>query len=276
MRDRADRILGGREANAQQLVAAEGGEPLKRQGQMRAALVRGDGVDFVDDHGAGSREHLAPGLRAEQDVKQFRRRYQDVGRPPAHPLTLGRRRVAGTHPRADLDVSEPPPNELLPDAGQRRLQVAVNIVRERLQRRDIDNVGRVGQIPFEALPDQIIDGRKKRRERLARAGRGGDQGVPARLDRRPGFELRRGGRGETLGEPRGDRGVEECSGACIGPGGCGGRGDALPPARAAGGWRIQSQSRRGVSQIALLVVLSLNQMIRQASHMVSDGDLVKR
>ena len=100
----------------------------------------------------------------------------------------GRRRIRS---RSDVGVSpvrtqvristsgSPLRTELLPDAGQRRLQVAMNVVRQRLERRDIDNLGRVGQSAFEALPDEVIDGRKERRERLARAGRGGDQRMPA-------------------------------------------------------------------------------------------------
>ncbi len=58
-------------------------------------------------------------------------------------------------------------------------------------------------------PDQIVDGREKGRERLARSGGRGDQRVPALFDRRPREFLRRGGRGELFSEPVGDGGVKE-------------------------------------------------------------------
>ena len=120
----SNRILRGREADALQAVAAQSREPLQRQGEMGAALVRRDGVDFVDDHRPGVRQHRAPGLRAEQDVKRFRRRHQDMRRAAAHPLALGGGRVPGSDPGADIDIGKPAPAELLPDAGQRRLEVA--------------------------------------------------------------------------------------------------------------------------------------------------------
>ncbi len=209
MRDRADRILRGRQADAQQSVAAQGGKALERERKMRAALVRRDRMDFVDDRRARSRQHLAPRLRAEQDVERFRSRHQDVGRAPAHPLALGGRRVAGAHPCADLDIRRPAPPEFFPNAGERRFQVAVNVVRQGLERRDVNHLGRVGQAPFEPLADEVVDGREERGERLARAGRRGDQSVAPGLDGRPGFCLRGGRRVEGLREPRRDRGVEQ-------------------------------------------------------------------
>ena len=68
MGDRVDRRLGGREADAQQSVFAQSRQTFERQAQMGAALVGGDGVDFIDDHRARGRQHLAAGLRAEQHV----------------------------------------------------------------------------------------------------------------------------------------------------------------------------------------------------------------
>ena len=137
------------------------------------------------------RQHRAPGLRAEQNVKRFRGRHQNVRRTAAHPLALGCRRVAGSDPGADFDIGKPAPAQLLPDAGQRRLEVAMDVVRQRLERRNVDDLRRVGQPPFETLPHQFVDRRQEGGERLARAGRRRDQGVAASLDRRPGFGLRR-------------------------------------------------------------------------------------
>ena len=209
LRHRADRILGRGEADALKPVPAQRGQALEREAEMRAALVRRHGVDFVDDHRAGGRQHLAARLGAQQDVKRFGRGDEDVRRAPAHPLALGRRRIAGAHPGADLDIGEPAALELAADARQRRFEIAMNVVRQRLERRDIDDLRLVGQLSRQTLADEPIDRGKEGGERLAGAGRRGDQGVAAGLDRRPGFGLGGGRRDETVFEPGRDCGVEQ-------------------------------------------------------------------
>ena len=129
MGDGFDRILRSREADALQAVAAQGCEPLERKREMGAAFVRRDGMDFVHDHRPGVREHRAPGLRAEQHVKRFRRRHEDMRRAAAHPLALGDGRVPRSDPGADIDIGKPAPAELFPDAGQRRLEIFMDVVR---------------------------------------------------------------------------------------------------------------------------------------------------
>ncbi len=209
--DGANWILRGGEADALQAVAAESREPLEREREMGAALVRRDGVDLVDDHRPGGLQHRAPGLRAEQDVERFRRRHQDVRRPAAHPVAFGGGRVACPDPGPDLDIGEPALSELIADAGERGFEVAMDVVRQRLQRRHVDDLRRVGEWAFESLSHEIVDRRHERRERLARSRRRGDEGVAAGLDRRPRFGLRGGRRGESLGEPVRDRRVEQRS-----------------------------------------------------------------
>ena len=105
-RDLLDRLLRGRQADAQQAIAAQRREALERQREMGAALVRRERVDLVDDHGPRGRQHRAAGFRAEQDVERFRRGDDDVRRRAAHALALAGRRVAGAHPGADLDVGQ--------------------------------------------------------------------------------------------------------------------------------------------------------------------------
>ena len=143
MGDGFDRILRGREADALQAVAAQSREPLQRQSEMRAAFVRRDSVDLVHDHRPDAREHRAPGLRAEQHVKRFRRRHQNMRRAAAHPLALGDGRVARSDPGADIDIGKPAPAELLSDAGQRRLEIFMDVVRQRLERRHVDDLRRI-------------------------------------------------------------------------------------------------------------------------------------
>ena len=179
---------------------------------MRAALVRRHGMDLVDDHGPRGRQHLTAGLRAEQDVERFRRGDDDVRRAAAHALALARRRVAGAHPGADVHVGQALRLQRFANAGQRRFQIAVDVVRQRLERRDVDDLGLVREAAVEPLPHQRVDRREKCRQRLAGAGRRGDQHVAAGLERRPRLRLRRGGRGEALIEPGGDGGMKHGTG----------------------------------------------------------------
>ena len=107
---------------------------------MGAALVRRDRMDLVDDDGLRGRQHAAAGFGAEQDVERLRRGHEDVRRQAAHAVALARRRVAGAHPGADLDVGQALRAQLLADAGERRFEVLLDVVRQRLQRRDIDDL----------------------------------------------------------------------------------------------------------------------------------------
>ena len=72
------------------LVYAELRQALERQRQVGPALVRRDGVNFVDDHRARGPEHAAAGLGAEQDVERLRRGHDDMRRAAAHALALTR------------------------------------------------------------------------------------------------------------------------------------------------------------------------------------------
>ena len=203
-RDLLDRLLRGGEADALQPVAAQRRQALERDRQMGAALVGRQCVDLVDDHGPGGRQHGAAGFRAEQDVKRLRRGHHDMRRTTAHAVALAGGRVASTHPGADIDVGQAPRLQRGTDAGERRFQVAPDVVRQRLERRDVDNLGFVLEPMRERLAHQGVDGREEGRERLAGSGGRRDQHMPAGLERRPGLRLRRRRRGEAVVEPVGD------------------------------------------------------------------------
>ena len=208
-RDLLDRLLGRREADAQQPVAAERGQALERERQVSAALVRRQGMDLVDDHGARGREHAAAGFGAEQDVERFRRRDDDMRRAAAHALALARRRVARAHPGPDLHVRQALGAQRRADAGKRRLQVTLNVVRERLERRDVDDLRLVPEPPLQPLAQEPIDRREKGGKRLPGSRRRGDQRVAAGLDRRPSPRLRCRGCSEATIEPSGDRRMKQ-------------------------------------------------------------------
>src|SRR5262249_28018852 len=69
---------------------------------------------------------------------------------------------------------------------------------------DVDDLGFVLETTVEALAHQAIDGGEKRRQRLARSGRGRNQHVPAGLEGRPRPCLRRRGRGKAALKPGGN------------------------------------------------------------------------
>ena len=162
-------------------------QPLERQRQVRAALGRGDRVDLVDDH----RLRRPRTARCARPVSI---RYSDSGvvirmsggwRSIA--LALALRRVAG--PDGDRQLGA--------DPAQRRAEVAVDVVGERLQRRDVDEARSRRSGPARPAAGQPVDRPQERRQRLARAGRRRDQHVLAGRDRRPRLRLRRRRRRRT-------------------------------------------------------------------------------
>ncbi len=200
--DRADRFLRRRQADADQLAPGELFEALERQREVRAALVRRERVDFVDDHGSCRCQHLAPALAREQDVERFGRRDDDVRKAPTHLLALGLRRVSRANGAANPRARQAEALQLGANAGERYFEVALDVVRECFQRRDVDDARFIGQATRpEAFANERIDRREKRRERLARTRGRGDEHMAPGVDRRPGVDLRRRRRGEGRLEP---------------------------------------------------------------------------
>ena len=97
-----DRPLGGREPDALGPPVGERLQPLEREREVRAALVAGDGVDLVHDHGAHAPEPLAAPLGGDEQVERLGRGDQEVRGLPEHGRARGRGRVAGADDRAEL------------------------------------------------------------------------------------------------------------------------------------------------------------------------------
>ena len=192
--DLLERVLRRGEPDALRLVpvALQRGEALERQREVRAALGRGDRVDLVDDDRLDVREDLARAA-GEHEVQRLGRRDEDVRRVAAHRGAVLLRRVAG----ADAD------GEVRADAAQRRAEVAVDVVGERLERRDVDEARVVG-----GLAARAVERPQERGQRLARPGRRRDEHVLAGGDRRPGLRLGLGRALEGGGEPVADGGCE--------------------------------------------------------------------
>ena len=146
-RDLVDRLLRRRQADAHgRLRASSAASRSSDSARWLPRLFAGERVDLVDDDGARRREHLAARLRAEQHVQRLGRRDDDVRRPLAHARALALRRVAGAHQRADVDVGQaraPRARARMPASGTARL--LLDVVGQRLQRRDVDDERLVGQ-----------------------------------------------------------------------------------------------------------------------------------
>ncbi len=208
---------GGRSTLSRARSGHEGIEALEREREVRAALGGGDGVDLVDDHRLDAREHRSR-LRGEDQVERLRRRDQDVGRVAHHRGALALGGVARADGHGDV-VGDA-------DAAQGRAEVALDVVGERLQRRDVDDAGggaRRRGCPSGARPRlnsdlarggsgrgaaETVERPQERGERLARAGGRRQQHVLAARDHGP--RLRLGGRwgGEGRLEPRADSWIE--------------------------------------------------------------------
>ena len=121
-------------------------------------------------------------LRGEEQEERLGGRDEDVRRRPQHPPSLVGRRVAGAHGDRELRA----------EPRERAAEVPLDVVVERLQRRDVEEPE-----PLARRLVQSVDAEEERRERLPRAGRRLDEHVPAPRDRRPPELLRRRRRSRT-------------------------------------------------------------------------------
>jgi hypothetical protein len=201
--DLLERVLRRGEADALHVALGtdERVQPLEREREVRAALRAGDRVDLVHDRPLHAAQHVARAAR-EHEVERLGRRDQHVGRLAQHLLALALRRVAGADRDADVGT----------DPLQRRAQVALDVVGEGLERRDVDEAGaalrtrvspsgRRKRRPAVDVTREPVQPPQERRKRLSRAGRRRDQDVLAGRDRGPGLGLGLGRCGERTGEP---------------------------------------------------------------------------
>ena len=98
----------------------------------------------------------------------------------------------------------------LGDPREGLLEVGVDIDRQSLQRAQVDHLGSaLDRLAGLVRAVESVDRGQESRERLARAGGGADQRVPARDDRRPPSGLGLGRPlGESAFEPSPDRGMK--------------------------------------------------------------------
>ena len=161
------------------------------QGEVGAALRAGDRMDLVDDDVLDATEDVAR-LAREQQIERFRGRDEDVRRAPGEIPTILGRRVAGPARDADVRSGLAEAGGSQADAGQRGAKVALDVVRQGLERRDVEdaNGSGLGRRPRRGRRgSESIERPEERRECLAAAGRGMDQRVMAGRDGGPTFSL---------------------------------------------------------------------------------------
>ena len=142
---------------------------------------------------------VAPACLAEQERETLRRRDQDVRRlVPELAAEIGR---GISRPHADTDGALAAPQQPL-DRRERNRQVALDIVAQTPQRRDVNAAQSGGQRALGVAPEQPVEDRQEPGQGFAGARRRDQQHVLARRDRRPGQALR-GSRslGKGTGKP---------------------------------------------------------------------------
>ena len=156
-------------------------EPLERDCQVGPSLAAGHGVDLVDDDPPHGVEDLAR-LRGEHEVEGLGRGDEDVWRSALHPGPICARRVPGSEERLELgEVGFTLASGGMADPRQGRPQVAVDVVCERLEGRDVQDPAAVGP-DGHRLVQEPVDGVEEGRQRLAGAGGGVDERVASAGD----------------------------------------------------------------------------------------------
>ena len=207
--DLVDRPLGGGQPDAGHRPVRQRAQPLHRQAQVRAPLVAHHGVQLVQYQSRSALQALPPALGCEQYVKGLRRRYENVGRALGHGLALRRWCITRPYRCSYLRQRLPPLGRQLPDPLQRHGEVAVDVVGQRLQRRDVDDLRPVAQPAVQPLPHQAVEARQERGKGLAGAGGRRDQRVLPVRDSGPPKRLRIRGLTELTAEPVAHEGMKQ-------------------------------------------------------------------
>src|ERR1700730_1299841 len=180
---------------------SQGLQALARQRQMGAPLVVGHGVDLVDDDGLNIMQDRAAALRGEENVERFRRGDENVRWPLQHGAALVHQGVAGADRGPNLGHEQAALARQLQNFAEWDLEVFLYVVAQRLERGDIQHFGAVAQIAGQRLAHETVNAGQEGGERLARAGRGGDERGSPGQDVRPALLLRLSRGAELLDEP---------------------------------------------------------------------------
>ena len=204
--DRVERPLGGGQADALRRLRALGTErfqPFQAQGEVGTPFRAGHRVDLIDDDVLDAAEDLAR-LAGQQEVQALGGRDQDVRGVARDLAAVLRGGVAGPAGDGDLwrRLAEALGGEA--DAGERGPQVALDVVGQGLERRDVQDahvaglalLGRRARVLGEAV-ERVQEGGQGLATPRGRV----DERVLASRDGRPALRLGLRGRLETRLEP---------------------------------------------------------------------------
>ncbi len=198
--DGGKRPLRRRETDALRLLVCEAAQPFEAEGQVRAALGASQGMDLVDDHVLDAAQDLAR-LAGEQQVEALGRGDQDVRRVPDQLTSRVGGRVTGAAGHPDLGQRGAFAFGGAPDARQRRAQVALDVVGQRLQRRDVQDARAALLLPRRRRDEEAVEAPEEGGQGLAASRRSVEERVRAVGDGRPAEQLGTRRLGECLAEP---------------------------------------------------------------------------
>ena len=177
-------------------------EALEGERQVGAALVTRHGVNLVHDHRARPREAAAARFRRQEDVQGLGRGDEHVRRPLGALTALGRRGISGANGGTNGRRAESHPGRHGRQLAEGFFQVAADVVGERLERRDVDDLGPVFEGTVGRLAHEGIEAVEESGQRLSRAGGRREEDVPPVGDGGPAQRLHGGRLGEAPTEPR--------------------------------------------------------------------------
>ncbi len=137
LREHLDGPLRGGKADADRRAREESFEPLERKRQMRAAFIVGDGMDFIHDHRFDIAQDGAAALGRQKDIERFWSGNQNMRRPHQHFAPFVHQGVAGAHADADFGHQQATFGGFTKNFAQRELEIFLDVVAQRLQRRDV-------------------------------------------------------------------------------------------------------------------------------------------
>ena len=159
---------GGGQTNGRE-VRRKRPQAHKIQRQKIAALAGAQGVKFIEDHIFQISEERARAVVGQHQGDLLRRGQQNIGRQHALPRAAGLRRIAG--PGFELDRQT--------HLGDGRREIARDIGRQCLERRDIERVDAARRTVDKRPAREIDKARKKSCQGFAAAGRGDQKRVAA-------------------------------------------------------------------------------------------------
>ena len=129
---------------------------------MRAALIVGHGVNFVDDYRVNAAQNGAAFFRREQNVERFGRGHQNVRRTREHRAAFVHQRVAGAHANANFGHQQAALAGHLQNFAERSFQIFLDVVAKGLERRNVKDFGAIVERAAKGFAHQIGRCRRER------------------------------------------------------------------------------------------------------------------